>query len=268
VDAEWNIIYSELDGIVKTGAKVILSRLAIGDLATQHFADRGLFCAGRVPDDDLRRVAQATGGKIQTTTSNLDPSVLGTCGKFEERQIGGARYNFFTGCTQTQTATILLRGGGEQFVDEADRSLHDAIMIVRRAVKHSQVVGGGGAIEMELSQYLHDYSRTIPGKQQIIINIYAKALEVIPRQLSNNGGLDATDVLNQLRKAHFGGSKWSGVNLSDQTSPVQDTFLNFVWEPALVKLNALEAATEAAIMILSVDETIKHPKKENKIGPQ
>jgi T-complex protein 1 subunit eta len=266
VDAEWNIIYKKLDNCVQTGAKVILSRLAIGDLATQYFADRGVFCAGRVADDDMRRVSRATGAAIQTTCSKLDKSVLGLCGEFQERQIGASRYNFLTGCTHAKTATLLLRGGGEQFIDEAERSLHDSIMVVRRAVKHSSVVGGGGAIEMEVSKFLHEYSRTIPGKLQMIVNVFAKALEVIPRQLADNGGLDSTDVLNQLRKAHYttgGSGTWMGVNLVDQANPIGDSFLNFVWEPALVRLNAFEAATEATCMILSVDETIKNPKKDH-----
>jgi T-complex protein 1 subunit eta len=163
VDAEWNIIYEKLRQCVDTGAKVVLSRLAIGDLATQYFADRGIFCAGRVPGEDLSRVAKATGGRIQTSTNKLSEDILGTCVLFEERQIGKERYNFFTGCEHALTATIVLRGGGEQFIDEAERSLHDSIMIVRRAMKHNEVVAGGGAIEMELAKYLNDFSRTIPG---------------------------------------------------------------------------------------------------------
>lgn len=266
VDAEWNIIYKKLDNCIKTGAKVVLSRLAIGDLATQYFADHGIFCAGRVADEDMRRMSRATGAAIQTTCNNLTKSVLGKCGQFQERQVGSERFNFFTGCPSAKTATILLRGGGEQFIDEAERSLHDSIMVVRRAVKHTSVVGGGGAIEMEVSKYLHEHSRTIAGKMQMIVSVFAKALEVIPRQLADNGGLDSTDVLNQLRKAHYtagGAGTWMGVNLADQSKPIGDSYLNFVWEPALVRLNAFEAATEATCMILSVDETIKNPKKDH-----
>ena len=266
VDAEWNIIYGKLDAIRATGANIVLSRLAIGDLAQQYFADHGMFSAGRVPEEDLVRVSKATSGKIQTSTNKIESSMLGTCGLFEERQTGSKRYLFFTKCTQTKSATIILRGGGKQFIDEAERSLHDAIMIVRRASKHKTVVGGGGAIEMELSKYLKDYALTIPGKQQMIISIFAKALEVIPRQLADNAGLDSTDVLNQLRKAHADGKNWAGVNLaSDAKSIITDSLENYVWEPALVKLNSLEAATEAACMILSVDETVKNPKVDNSL---
>eukprot|EP01120_Amphizonella_sp_Union-15-10_P003562 TRINITY_DN1397_c0_g3_i1.p1 TRINITY_DN1397_c0_g3~~TRINITY_DN1397_c0_g3_i1.p1 ORF type:complete len:536 (-),score=138.67 TRINITY_DN1397_c0_g3_i1:62-1669(-) len=260
VDAEWNIIFEKLENCVKTGAKIVLSRLAIGDLATQYFADRDIFCAGRVTDEDLRRVSQATGGKIQTTTNNLDAKVLGTCGLFEERQIGKERYNLFTGCPESKTATLILRGGGDEFIDEAERSLHDAIMIVRRTIKHGLIVAGGGAIEMEIGKLLHDHSRTIAGKEQLIFDAFGKALENIPRQLAINGGFDCTDILNQLRKKHVEeNGQWFGVDYS--TGSICNTYESFVWEPALIKLNAITAATEAACIILSVDETIRSRPK-------
>merc|ERR1719387_3338761 len=188
VDAEWSIIYEKLDLIVKSGAQVVLSRLAIGDLATQYFADRNIFCAGRVENEDLERTRRATGAAVQTTVQGVTPNVLGTCGEFEEKQIGGDRYNLFMKCSGTKTSTIIIRGGAQQFIDEAERSLHDAIMIVRRAMRNTKVVGGGGAIEMELSRYLREYARTITGKQQLVINYYARALEVIPQTLSQNSG--------------------------------------------------------------------------------
>ena len=148
VDAEWEIIYRKLQEIEKTGAKVVLSKLPIGDLATQWFADRDIFCAGRVPAGDLRRVVQAVGGSIQSTTSDIGREHLGTCGKFEERQIGGERYNVFEECPKAKTCTIVLRGGAEQFIEEVERSLHDAVMVVKRAVENGEVVAGGGAIEV------------------------------------------------------------------------------------------------------------------------
>jgi T-complex protein 1 subunit eta len=154
VDAEWEIIYRKLQEIEKTGAKVVLSKLPIGDLATQWFADRDIFCAGRVPAGDLRRVVQAVGGSIQSTTSDMGREHLGTCGKFEERQIGGERYNVLEECPKAKTCTMILRGGAEQFIEEVERSLHDAVMVVKRAVKNGEVVAGGGAIEVRA--YLAD----------------------------------------------------------------------------------------------------------------
>ncbi|MQL90140.1 hypothetical protein Taro_022716 [Colocasia esculenta] len=258
VDAEWNIIYDKLDKCVQSGAKIVLSRLAIGDLGTQYFADRDIFCAGRVAEEDLQRVAAATGGAVQT-------SVLGSCELFEEKQVGNERFNIFSGCPSGHTATIVLRGGADQFIEEAERSLHDAIMIVRRAVKNSTVVPGGGAIDMEISRYLRQHARTIAGKSQLFINAYAKALEIIPRQLCDNAGFDATDVLNKLRQKHATGEGLNyGVDIN--TGGIADSFANFVWEPSVVKINAINAATEAACLILSVDETVKNPKSESAQG--
>ncbi|KYQ92492.1 chaperonin containing TCP1 eta subunit [Tieghemostelium lacteum] len=267
VNAEWKLFFDKLEAIHASGANVILSRLAIGDLATQFFADKNMFCAGRVPEDDLRRVCRATGAAIQNTVSNIIPQVIGSCGLFEESQVGSSRYNLFTQCKQTQTATIILRGGGEQFIDEAERSLHDSIMIVRRARKHKSVVAGGGATEMELSKYLRDFSLTIEGKKQLLIGAYAKALEIIPRQITDNAGFDSTDILNQLRQKHSLGEKWFGVDIVNEG--ICDTYQSGVWEPTLVKLNSVVAATEATCLILSVDETVQNQQAEKpQAGPQ
>jgi len=189
--------------------------------------------------------------------------MVGKCGLFEERQVGSQRYNFFTDCERTRTATIILRGGGEHFIDEAERSLHDSIMIVRRTMKHKKIVAGGGAVEMEISNHLNEYSSKIAGKGQLIIKGYAKAFEAIPRQLAQNAGFDATDILSLLRKKHFEGGKYFGVDLTNES--ICDCNATFVWEPSIIKLNCIEAATEAACLILSVDETVKNPKSDNKI---
>jgi len=261
VDAEWKIIYDKLEKIVATGAKIVLSRLPIGDLATQYFADRDIFCAGRVLNEDLGRVIKAVGGQVQSSVNDIKPEHLGTCEFFEERQIGGERFNIFQGCPNTKTCTLILRGGAEQFIEEVERSLHDAIMVVRRAIKSKTIVAGGGATEMELSRYLREYSRTIEGKQQLIIAAFAKALEVIPRQIADNAGFDATDILNKLRQKHAtDGNQWYGVDINSES--ISNNYDNFVWEPALVKINILSASTEAANLILSVDETVKNPQSE------
>jgi len=261
VDAEWKIIYDKLDKIVASGAKVILSQLPIGDLATQYFADRDLFCAGRVPQMTMKRVAAATGAQIQTSINDLTEDVLGTCGLFEERQVGSDRYNFFTECESSKTATMILRGGAEQFIEETERSLHDAIMIVKRCIQHKQVVAGGGAVEMELSRFVRQYSRQIRDKSQIIMGAFGKAFEVIPRQLATNAGFDATDIVNELRFKHARGNKNFGVDIENERT--YDTIENFVWEPALSKRSSIAAACEAACTILSVDETIRNPRSQN-----
>jgi T-complex protein 1 subunit eta len=258
VDAEWNILYDKLERIHKSGANVVLSKLPIGDVATQWFADRDMFCAGRVPEEDLTRTMKACGGSIQSTVHDLNDDTLGSCAFFEEKQVGGDRYNFFTGVPKSKTCTLLLRGGAEQFMEETERSLHDAIMIVRRASKNDAVVAGGGAIEMELSKYLRDCSRSVAGKEQLIIAAMAKALEIIPRQLCDNAGFDATNILNKLRQKHAQGHCWYGVDILSED--IADNYAACVWEPAVMKINALTAASEATCLILSVDETVKNPR--------
>lgn len=263
VDAEWNIIYEKLEKCVASGAQIILSKLPVGDLATQYFADRGLFCAGRVAQDDMERTVRATGGIVQTSVHDMTEKILGRCGFFEEKQVGNERYNLFTECPATKSATIVLRGGAEQFIEEAERSVHDALMVVKRTMLSSCIVAGGGAIEMELSKFLRAHSRTVQGKPQLLLNAYAKALEIIPRQLSDNAGHDSTDILNKLRQKHFKDEKdgkWFGVDINN--GGICDTYASHVWEPASNKINALAAATEAACLILSVDETVRNPKSE------
>jgi len=267
VDAEWRIIYEKMELLYKSGAKVVLSKLPIGDLATQYFADRDVFCAGRVASEDLERVCQATGASVQSTCSDIQDRHLGTCETFEERQIGGERFNFFEGCSTARTCTLVLRGGAEQFIAEVERSLHDAIMIVKRAIKNQTIVAGGGACEMEVSAYLHSFAdKNIATKQQSIIKAFAKALEVIPRQLCDNAGFDATDILNRLRVEHRKGNVWAGVDFDDEG--IRDNMEAFVWEPALVKVNAMQAAIEASCLILSVDETIKNQESQQPQAPQ
>ena len=227
VDAEWNILYDKLAKIASSGAKVVLSKLPIGDVATQYFADRDMFCAGRVPEEDLNRTMKSCGGSIQSTVHDLDDTTLASCETFEEKQVGGERFNFFYGCPKAQSCTIILRGGAEQFMEETERSLHDSIMIVRRAMKNDSIVAGGGAIDMELSKYLRNYSRTIAGKEQLIIGAMAKAFEVIARQLCDNAGFDATNILNKLRQKHAGDGIWYGVDVLNED--ISDNFEACVW---------------------------------------
>ena len=267
VDAEWQIIYNKMEALYKTGAKVVLSKLPIGDLATQYFADRDIFCAGRVTSDDLERVCQATGAATQSTCSDIHPSHLGHCGLFEERQIGSERFNLLSDCPSAKTCTLILRGGAEQFIAEVERSLHDAIMIVKRALRNDSIVAGGGATEMEISSHLHRFAdKNVPHKQQAIVKSFAKALEIIPRQLCDNAGFDATDILNRLRVEHRKGNVWAGVDFDHEG--VRDNMAAFVWEPSLVKVNAIQAAVEAACLILSVDETIRNEESQAPQGPQ
>jgi len=267
VDAEWKIINKKLENIVNSGANVVLSKLPIGDLATQYFADRNVFCAGRVAAEDIERVAKATGACLLQTCNDITEKSLGTCGLFEERQIGAERFNLFMECPKSKTATIIIRGGAEQFIEEAERSMNDAIMIVRRASKATSIVAGGGAIEMELSKYVRNEGMKISGKEQLIVLGFAKALEIIPKTLAQNSALDAIDIMNKLRQKHNKEKDCKfGINCFE--GGIIDTYKNFVWEPKMLKENILNSATEAACSIINVDQTVKNPKSEQAIQDQ
>ena len=267
VDAEWKIINKKLENIVNSGANVVLSKLPIGDLATQYFADRNVFCAGRVASEDIERVAKATGACLLQTCNDITEKSLGACGLFEEKQIGAERYNLFQKCPNSKTATIIIRGGAEQFIEEAERSMNDAIMVVRRASKATSIVAGGGAIEMELSKYVRNKGMEISGKEQLVILGFARALEIIPKTLAQNSALDAIEIMNKLRQKHYKEEDCKyGVNCFE--GGITDTYINFVWEPTILKDNILNAATEAACTIISVDQTVKNPKSEQAIQDQ
>jgi T-complex protein 1 subunit eta len=263
VDAEWKIILNKLENIYSSKAQVVLSKLPIGDIATQYFADRGIFCAGRVPAEDIVRVSKATGAMLLQTCNDINEKALGTCGLFEEKQIGAERYNLFSNCPGSKTATIILRGGAEQFIEETERSINDAVMVVRRATKATSIVPGGGAIEMELSKHVRKFGMGINGKEQIVVLGFARALECIPRTLAANSGLDAVEIVNKLRQKHDDKDNEInnfGVNCFE--GGIVDTYSQFVWEPTMLKDNILNSATEAACSIISVDQTVKNPKSE------
>lgn len=270
VDAEWKIILEKLQNIANSGAQIVLSKLPIGDLATQFFADKGVFCAGRVNEEDLNRVHKATGAQLLQTCNDIPTDALGTCGLFEEKQIGAERFNLFEDCPKSKTATIILRGGAEQFIEEAERSINDAIMVVRRAIKVTSFVAGGGAIEMEMSKHVRKVGMEIKGKEQFVVLGFAKALEVIPRQLAQNSALDSVEIVNKLRQKHDNAEdrleERFGVNCFE--GGIVDTYLSYVWEPTMLKENVLNAATEAACSVLSVDQTVKNPKSEQAIQDQ
>lgn len=263
VDAEWQVIYDKLDSCVDCGANIVLSKLPIGDLATQYFADRGLFCAGRVEDGDIKRVAKATGATVQTSTNGIFEGVLGTCAEFEEKQVGDERFNLFTGCPNSLTSTMVLRGGSEQFIAESERSIHDALMVVKRSLKSRSVVAGGGAVELEVAKHLREHALKIEGKGQLIVEAFARALEIVPRQLCDNAGFDPNDVLSALRRKHAydEDGRWYGVDI--ENGDILDAFAAGIWEPSDNKSNSLASAAEAAGVILSIDETVINPRSQD-----
>jgi len=265
VDAEYKVLFDQCQAVKDAGANIVLSKLPIGDVATQWFADHDMVCAGRVTAEDMKRTLAAAGGSVLTTVSDVNEKNLGKCGSFEEKQVGDERFFVFKGVTSEakgETCTIILRGGAEQYMAETERSLHDAIMVVRRTLKHQKIVAGGGATEMRLSKFLRDHAGSLMGKEQMVFYAIAKAFEVIPRTLCDNAGFDANNILSKLRQKHAEKSESDVCNfgVDIKSEGITDNFDACVLEPALVKVNAITAASEATCVILSVDQTIKHPK--------
>mmetsp|Transcript_23281 Transcript_23281/g.45198 ORF Transcript_23281/g.45198 Transcript_23281/m.45198 type:complete len:527 (+) Transcript_23281:61-1641(+) len=250
IDAEWSIIYEKLDRISETRIKAVFSTQAIGDLATQYFSERNVICGGRISNDDITRISKGTGARLVTSISNISKIVTGKCGVLEEKQIGMERFIFMLGCSN-KSITIMLRGSSVKLLDETKRCLNDGIMVVRRVLKNQSIVAGAGAVEMKIASKLRKYVKTMTGKNQIILKKFAQALEIIPKTICENAGLDNITILSNLRSIHESSDCWEGINVERGT--IFDAFENFIWEPIVIKTNAIQAATEAACSILSID---------------
>lgn len=254
VDAEWLSIKRKLDKIVKSGANVVLSKLPVGDLATQYFAKHNVFCSGRVENEDLKRVSTLCKCLISSSISNIH---VGGCDIFEEKQIGKFRFNFFRN-SKCWANTIILRGPGLTMLDEMERSLNDAIMVVKKCAISNEIVCGGGSVEMELSRVLKVKAGDFGNKKLFVSTCVAQAFEIIPFTLAFNFRLDPIVVLQKLRKSHLKGDKFTGVNLSDNLADMRE---KSVYEPLSVKENMIKAAFSAVKSLIAVDATIIAKKR-------
>eukprot|EP00440_Ansanella_granifera_P010984 gb/GFBE01011914.1/.p1 GENE.gb/GFBE01011914.1/~~gb/GFBE01011914.1/.p1 ORF type:complete len:571 (+),score=182.82 gb/GFBE01011914.1/:1-1713(+) len=256
------------EDILKVKPDLIITEKGVSDLAQHFLMKGGCSVIRRIRKTDNNRIARVTGAAICNRTEELQDSMVGTrCGKFSIKKIGEEYFTFLTECKDPKACSILLRGASRDVLNEMERNLQDAFNVARNIILEPRLLPGGGAIEMELSRYLREYARTITGKQQLVINYFARALEVIPMTLSQNSGADGTKILNQLRQKHATAGvegRWFGVDCINCT--VCDTFANYIWEPVVVKESALNAAAEAACLILSIDETVKNPQSEKPQG--
>jgi len=258
VDAEWKILFDKCAKIAESGANVVLSSLPIGDVATQFFADRGIYCGGRVAEEDMTRGMKSLGGSIQTSLDNLKNN-FGTCESFEEIQVGDQRYNIFKGSKKAKSCTIILRGGNDFYIEETRRSLHDALKVVQRAFEHPHVVPGGGSIELTLSSRLREWAnKEFKGKQLIFAEEIARSFEIIPLTLAKNCGYDQLDTLSKLRALHNQGKHNYGVSITDSEG-IADNLENGILEPTDLTRNKLYATFESILMLLLVDKTVQAP---------
>jgi chaperonin GroEL (HSP60 family) len=254
------MIKEMVDKIIATGANVVFCQKGIDDLAQHYLAKAGILAVRRVKKSDMEKLAKATGAKIVTNVRDLTPEDLGYAEVVEERKVAGENMIFVEGCKNPKAVTILIRGGTEHVVDEVERALEDAIKVVKDIVEDGKIVAGGGAPEIELAIRLDEYAKEVGGKEQLAIEAFADALKVIPRTLAENAGLDPVDVLVKVTAAHKDKDATIGVDVF--AGEPADMLERGVIEPLRVKKQAIKSASEAAIMILRIDDVIASSKLE------
>ncbi|MBM4248759.1 MAG: thermosome subunit [Euryarchaeota archaeon] len=237
-----------------SGANVVICQKGIDELAQHHLAKAGIMAVRRAKKSDLEKLARATGGSIVSRIADISKGDLGKAGRVEERRIGSDPMTFVTECPSAKAVTVLVRGGTEHVVDEMDRSLHDALSVVSDVVEDGKAYTGAGAAAMEVALRLRDFAASVGGREQLAIDAYASAFEVLPRTLAENAGLDPIDLLIELRRAHKNKERNAGVNVF--SGKVEDMAKLNVMEPLRVGRQAIKSATEAAIMVLRVDDVI------------
>jgi thermosome len=251
---EENMLKEMVEKIAATGANVVICQKGIDDMAQHFLARKKILAVRRVKKSDMEKLTKATGGKIITNLDDISKKDLGYAKLVEERKIGDDKMTFIEGCKNPRSVAILIRGGTERIVDEAERSIHDALCVARDVVEEPKILAGGGAPELEVANVLREYAQTLPGKEQLAVMSYAEALESIPETLAENAGLDPIDILSELRAKHEKGQTWAGVDVME--GKVNDMNKAKVFEPLAVKKQIIKSATEAATMILKIDDVI------------
>jgi thermosome len=259
LDEEEKMLRTMVDKVVKSGANVVICQKGIDDMAQHFLSKSGVMAVRRVKKSDLEKLAKATGGMIFTDLNDITADKLGYAGLVEERKIMSDSWIFIEECKDPKSVVILIRGGSELIVDEVDRSIHDALCVVRDVVEDQKIVGGGGAPELEVAIQLRDYASTLGGREQLAVEIFADSLDIIPKTLAENAGLDQIEILMKLRASHQKGNKFAGFDL--ESGDVVDNMMTVkVVEPTVVKVQAIKSSVEAASMILRIDDVIAGAK--------
>ncbi len=260
IEQEEQMLKTMVKDIKKSGANVVFCQKGIDDMAQHYLAKEGIFAVRRVKKSDMEKLARATGGKVISNIKELTENDLGHADKVTEKKISGEAMTFVEGCKEPKAVTILIRGGTEHVVNEAERAVEDGIGAVTSAIEMGKVVTGGGAIETEIAVKLRDYAPTVGGREQLAIEAFADALEIIPRTLAESAGMDPIDTLVKLRMEHKNGNKNMGIHVYN--TKIEDMKEESVIEPTKVKRQALASAAEAAEMILKIDDIISAGKSK------
>jgi len=252
------ILREMVEQIKNSGTNVVICQKGIDDVAQFYLSKAGIYALRRVAQSDMRKISKATGAKIISNLKELTSEELGFANLVEEKKQAEENFTYITGCQNPKALTILIRGGTEHVVDEIERAVKDGLGDVAAVLKNPKVVAGGGAVEIELSKKLKQFSQTLTGREQLAVEKYASSLEIIPKTLAENAGLDPLNVLTELKVSHDSENKNFGLNLF--SGKIEDTINNGIIEPLKIKTQAISSASEVAIMILRIDDVISSGK--------
>jgi thermosome len=255
---EEDMLRDMAEKIIKAGANVVVCQKGIDDMAQHFLSKKGILAVRRAKKSDMEKLAKATGGKIVTKLDDITSADLGYAALVEERKIGDDKMTFIEGCKHPRAVTILIRGSTQRMTAEAERSLHDALCVIRDIIEDPKVVAGGSAPELEMSSTLKKYAESLPGREQLAVKTFAEALEAVTITLTENAGLDPIDILSELRSRHEKGETWAGIEVIE--GKIQDMLKIGVIEPITVKRQIIKSVTEAASMILKIDDVIASGK--------
>ena len=254
MEEESRMLMDMVEKIHEAGANVLLCQKGIDDIAQHYLAKSGILAVRRVKESDMTKLAKATGGRVTTNIDDLQAGDLGAADTVYQKKVESDKWVFVEGCRNPQSVTILIRGGSQRVVDEVDRSIHDALMVVRDVIEKPAVVAGGGSAEAYIAAQLKVWADTFDGREQLAIAQYAESLETIPLTIAENAGMDPIDTLASLRQKQGQGLKTTGIDA--RNTKVADMAKNDVIEPVAVKEQIIKSATEAACMILRIDDVI------------
>ncbi|HEX6672514.1 MAG TPA: thermosome subunit beta [Nitrososphaeraceae archaeon] len=263
LEEENNMLRAMVEKVKSSGANVLLCQKGIDDLAQHYLAKDGILAVRRVKESDMLKLTKATGARLVNNIDDLSSKDLGSADVVEERKVETDKWVFIEGCKNPKAVTILVRGGSQRVVDEADRSLHDALMVMKDVLEKPFIVAGGGSPEAYIATHIRNWSSSLEGREQLAVIKFAEALETIPISLATNAGMDPIDTMAELRAKQNKGLKWTGVNVRSTT--VADMFKQNILEPVVIKEQIIKSATEAACMLLRIDDVIASSKSKG--GP-
>lgn len=254
LEEENQMLKSMVDKIHKIGANVLICQKGIDDISQHYLSKHGILAVRRVKESDMTKLAKATGGRISTNLDDISASDLGSAEIVQQKKVESDKWVFIEGCKNPRSVTVLIRGGSQRVVDEVDRSIHDALMVVKDVVEKPSIVAGGGSPEAYLSTELNEWASSSEGREQLAIKQYAEAFESIPLTIAENAGMDPIDTIITLRANQSNGKQTVGINAKE--SKIGDMFRLDIVEPLVVKEQIIKSATEAACMILRIDDVI------------